>query len=442
MRKILAWFLLVALVASASSCKSTELPLGCRPGELSELMKENKPSAQGDSIRLEPALMRKLLFEGHTSVLLGLNRLHQAKSQVSVARANLLPSLNLGALLYTAGNPTFILSSVEFLLPFLVPSKWLEARRIKKLFEAEKIAFRLLELNEFASAYSLYMAALSDLALEAIYLEEIEDLSAIEESVRRAEEVGLASSDTVERAKGQLAMARVNASRISDLVRQEAAAMRHALGLPARMRIDYVAGEPAPSAWEDATVAQVTAQALRISPELRQMGILVSAAGTEKWSTLFGFLGGFSLGNRRGMTGSEAFNGLQGSGGANLGFAMFPQYKLSKQNVVEFRIREREVRLEAQEVVESSLGSVREGKERLALAQGAEDSFRKVYQAKLGQFELGISGIIPALMARAQLRQASIEVLRARTQLALSRIALHRILLTGEFASIQGCQAK
>src|SRR4051812_45402677 len=53
-------------------------------------------------LRLNPETLRKQLLENNLSIIQALNQVHDAKDQVSVARGNLLPSLNLGALLNPA----------------------------------------------------------------------------------------------------------------------------------------------------------------------------------------------------------------------------------------------------------------------------------------------------------------------------------------------------
>lgn len=64
---------------------------------------------------VNPASVRTQLLSGNISLLQALNNVENSKLNVSMARAKLLPSLNLGVLLPALANPTFLLASVTIL---------------------------------------------------------------------------------------------------------------------------------------------------------------------------------------------------------------------------------------------------------------------------------------------------------------------------------------
>ena len=68
-----------------------------------------------------------------------MNAVRQAKHQVSIARTQLLPNLNIGAVI--SSGPTFALTAIEMLLSFLMPSKWFNVGVSQNLFESEKISY-------------------------------------------------------------------------------------------------------------------------------------------------------------------------------------------------------------------------------------------------------------------------------------------------------------
>ena len=91
--------------------------------------------AETTPLHLNHDSLRKYILEENSSILLGMNAVRQAKHRVSIARAQLLPNLNLGAII--SSGPTFALAAVEMVLSFLMPAKWFNVGLSKNLFEAE-----------------------------------------------------------------------------------------------------------------------------------------------------------------------------------------------------------------------------------------------------------------------------------------------------------------
>ena len=283
----------VFLIICSYGCKQQVILPDCEPGDASSI---NTPATTNspETIVLEPATIRDQLFHGNKSVLLAVNRVHKAKDEVNIARARLLPSINLGAILATGSTPGFFLSSVEFLLPFLVPSKWFDYYAVKDLLKAELVALRLMKLNTYASTYSLYYSLLTDSSLYEILNSEANDLSAIETNVEHSYQLGLATEEDLNRARGQASLAKINLSKVSDLISIDRASMRHALGLSTETQISWTAAEVAKSDWEGRHIKEALEHAVVISPEAEQLHHLQSAAKKYSWSKLFGFLSGLT----------------------------------------------------------------------------------------------------------------------------------------------------
>jgi len=62
---------------------------------------------------------------------------------VNLARASLLPSINLGFGATLGDSYSFALANVSFLLPFLLPSKWFDVKKSERLLEPKAIPFML-----------------------------------------------------------------------------------------------------------------------------------------------------------------------------------------------------------------------------------------------------------------------------------------------------------
>ena len=133
-----------------------------------------------------PDSLREKVLTDNFNILQTLNQLNQAKEVVNKDRANLLPSLNLGA----SGNQgSFILSSMSVLLPFLLPSRWFTYAQDQSLLKAEESAYYVTELNTYAQAFTLYTTVLAYQEIRDIYEQEYQDYKQIEDLQHEAFEM-------------------------------------------------------------------------------------------------------------------------------------------------------------------------------------------------------------------------------------------------------------
>lgn len=413
------------------------IPEGCR---LTDFGVSTPPPSD---VVIDPSSLKKILFEGNTPILTGMNRVHQSKELVNIARGNLLPSINLGSMLSIGSSGAFSLSSIEFLLPFLLPSRWFDFGQMKHLLKADVVALQVLKANQYASAFSLYETIAGDVLLLDILNQEVKDLSEIEAYVNRAYQIGIASKEDYNIAKGQAGLARVNLSKVTNLVATEKAAMRHALGLGLETQFSLDQIEVSPSEWENREVTAAVEEALARSLESLQIQFLAKAAKDGTWSKVFGFISSSSF---RGIAGSgetsSAFTNLTLNQSIGIGFAYYPSIRLSQLNEDAIQIRQREVRLETTEILEKILTTLSETQKRLLEAQETEKAYYEAYLGKLRLYKLGLAELTPVLQSRVLYRTASVEVLNAKVQVMLSRIVLHRAMLTDQFSEIQGCSEK
>ncbi|MGK5086440.1 hypothetical protein WDW86_02685 [Bdellovibrionota bacterium FG-2] len=425
-----------------SGCRPSEvLPPGCAPEgiTLTSAGASNEASSDDTPFVLNPDSLRDEVLIKNTGLMLAANNVHRAKDSVSIARGNLLPSLNLGALLYSTTQRSFVLSSVEAVLPFLVPSKWFDYYKSKHLLSAEIGSLDIMRANTFASALALYFTSLGDLGLRELLFEEATDLAEIEDFTELAFQAGVGSEEDYLRVKAQRAMAQVSASKLDELLGAEKAMIRHALRLGSEREIQIEAYSMSPSEWEFKPVQELADQALLRSLERGQLEDLEKAAKLDRWSKIFGFVSAAGLRTAPGTGGAASFSNVYASESFSIGFANVPTVHLSQRNIDEIRIRETEIPAELLEVSETNLGSLVQGAQREALAREAWDALYHVVETKRLQFLSGVGGIVPFLQARSQLRQAGIEVLRAQILLTQDRIVLHRILRTDLFEKIPSC---
>jgi len=438
----------VILGTLVSGCKEIVLSQGCRLSDVGISLphvrtapstpskQSSVPTDASQEVVIDPNSLQKLLFEGNTSVLTGINRIHQSKEQVNIARGNLFPSMNLGSMISMSGGG-FSLSSIEFLLPFLLPSKWFDYFQIKNLLDADAIALQILKVNQYASALSLYETILGDHLIADVLRLEAQDLTEMETYVEKAYQVGVGSSDDLNMARGQAGLARVNFSKVKTLLATEKAALRHALGIDIDKTLSLASQEIPSSEWENRDLKTAIEEAKSRSLETKQIQFLGNAAKNAVWSKVFAFISGSSF--RASASGSSIFSNLSLNESVGIGFAYFPSIRLSQLNENAIQIRQTEVNLEIAEILEKILTTIDETAQRVKMAEQSSTAYYEAYIDRLQQYKVGIAPLAPALQARIFYRTATLETISSRVQLMLSRITLHRALLTDSFSNIQGC---
>lgn len=387
--------------------------------------------------------LQKQLFSQNTSILLGLNKVHQAKDEVNIARARLYPSLNLSTLLFAAANPTFAVSAVEVMLPFLAPSNWSRLRESKHLAIAQGEALKTIQLNSYASAVSTYLSINSDVELINIYNQELQDLQQLKKLVEQLYNSGLASRSDLDRAEGAYEVTKVGLSKINGLVSKEIAEFRRTLNLPLKTAIEFSAFSVDLTNSENTDIDSVAVRAQNISPELSQIRALKKAAEENKWSHQFAFIGGGSLRSpSMGPDQSVSFDNISGGMQFNIGYANVPLMELSQDRITEIELREKEVILEINERTEYSTAFVNEAKVRYDAAFKAKKYFSSIYARDMTRYKFGQVDLFSLLDSRSKLRETQIEVLRSQTQLALNRVVLQRLTLEGTFSNLNTCILK
>lgn len=415
------------------------LPLTCFSSEV--LTTEAR---EVQDVVLNPETLRVNLIEGGLPILAAANRVHKAKDSVNLARTRLLPSLNLGVLAASLANPTFILSSVEYVLPFLIPSKWFDAAKAKQLAEAEKIAFLLTELNIYSSLYSLYYTLNLDLQTREFLSFDFRDTILIEQIVERAYEDGRATEADLNLARSQTANAKVRLNRFNELLIDEIAILRQVLGLPMEARISFEMHDITPSELESLPLPSAIKIALEKAPEARQIKHLLEAAKYERWSKYFGFITGAGAGSSAsgmGESASLAFSDQGGRGMFNFGFDYFPNISLSNRNLEEIKIREAELSSEISKLIESMQGRFDFVESRFLESRKSEGLLRRVFENDQKRYSSGDIPLSTLVESMSRLRQAGLERLRSQTDLQLLRVSMHRVLVTDQFANFKGCEA-
>jgi multidrug efflux system outer membrane protein len=377
--------------------------------------------------------LQKRLLESNIGVLRGAVQLHASKDQVGIARGNLLPSLNLGVALQSFANPLFSISSVEFLVPFLLPSRWFDYFSQKNIYRADKEAFVALGLNSFASAYSLYQLLLSDFAVRDVLRLEIVDLEAIVALAEARYSSGLSGAEEVDSAKADLAEAQIRLNKFEAAMLEQIFSLRKALGFGSETQMLFSANRVPDSSYESRPVRSVIDRALYLAPENYQLKYLLESAKNEKWSKVFSFLNSLSVS-------SNGFSSNPGAnGGLNIGFGYLPAVNLSSRKAEDVLLQQEDLYLEFTRVIETTQNKINKAKEDINLADTAEDHRENIYQITFQNYQLGKVAVTDVLDARQDVRDAALEKISTHRELNNLRVAFHRSMLTDSFAKIGFC---
>lgn len=395
--------------------------------------------AAAKTVRVNPQSLQTLLLAQNNNLLQELNNVYKAKVNVDLARAQLLPSLNLGIGVSGGG---FSLASAVFLLPFLLPSNWINLRESQHLLNAEVKSYYILQLNEYASAYSLYMTVVGDFALRDVLYSQYKNLLDIQNNVDLAVKLGLRPTTDLYSAQAQTSMMKTQVGQFEELIAQERASIRQMLGLDLSVDLRFDLLHPdRVDGYENADAESLLPIVLKKAPEMAQIDALILAAKADKWSKIFSFFNGATVSAQSsGQGGGVSFGRVAGEGSFNFGFGYFPNITLSNLNIQDMYLRRQAVVQEQAQILESALASVRSAKQQLASAVDAENNFKKAYNAYLTQYTLGTTDLLHVLTAANSLAQASVTRLQAQVDLDSQRVTLNRSLILDKFADIRACK--
>jgi multidrug efflux system outer membrane protein len=371
---------------------------------------------------------------------------------LDAARASLLPGGKLGAILDITKSPmSFGLDSVSILLPFLLPSTWFAEKESSHMLDAEKSAYYILELNEFATIYAMYETIINDMDLEQVLEKQYNNLENVAKMLedRQRDIGGKASLETLQ-AEGAALAAKGQFESMQELIVQEESLLSEDLGLtPGLPMIFDSTAHIHPSAAEGQAVPALIKQAVDNAPEKAQLDALVAAERDQKWSDVFAFLNAFSLdfgssgsSTTGGTTGSSSssFGDIGFSGQVSFGFSTFPTVALDNEKANALKLQIKNLNLTEGQILVSSLGSVALAQEQLDDNTAAENALNEVFDIEKENYGLGLTDLLHVLDAETAAVSASTARIKAQSDLDNLRINLHRVFLTDQFTALPQCK--
>ena len=385
--------------------------------------------------------IRTQLLSKNITLLQTLNNVENSKLNVSMARAKLLPSLNLGALLPALANPSFLLSSVTFLFPFLVPSNWAVLKQQKELFEADKAAYKAVQLNVLGNALSLYHTYLTDQKIQNVYRDQSTALGTMFANLQKQSEIlGNVSSDDLSMSAAQWEESKVKVSKLQELLVAEVAGVRTMLGLPLNTVITSEDSEIAASDYETRSAMEISDHSLKVAPEISQMGFLESAAKASKFAKIFGFISSASM-SASNSSPNVVFGNLKAGGAFSFGADNIVNIKIASNNMEAIKLREEQLKEENERMSEVIAGQINEVKSQEELTAKALADRLSVYQSQQKEYAFGLISLQTLLQTQIQLTDSYVNQFKSELDLKMQRLTLGRLVIDGDFAKIQGCTA-
>ncbi|MGZ3771713.1 MAG: TolC family protein [Bdellovibrio sp.] len=382
--------------------------------------------------------IKNFILSKNVPLMMQLLQVEQAKIKVNIARGNLLPSINLGALV--ASGPTFALSTISMLMPFLFPSNWLDLKQSHYLLNSQTKAYHIAKLNALASAYSLYLTLISDSNLRDVLQRQLDNYQNIEEYIRLGVQAGLRQQSELFFAHAQTAMASYQVSKVDELLNQEISTLRQMLALPLTEHLVIDRTHPEKDAVELLDVQRALELSISLAPEFEQLYYLEQAAKAGKWSQAFAFLSGGSLAETR-STATGNWNPGAASGQMSIGFSYYPKIQLSSLNIEQVKLQRKQMLLQQTQMVESVFGSIVEARKQVEKTTDAENSWNEYYENEFLRFQLGLTDLLHVLNAANNLTTALTGKIKSQNDLDNQRVTLNRLLLNREFRDVRPCVA-
>lgn len=388
-------------------------------------------------ITVTPDNLQDLLFTGSSDVAKEMNNVLRAKNNVDVAFGNLIPSLSFNLGVVVANPPLFLLSSVSCLVPFLFPSNWHGYDAARNEAKAEASALEITRLNAFAAAYALLSRFSNDEAVLALLIDERKRLEEYVQTLRDKADTGLIPQLEALQAELGLRKMSLDVSRISEVIGIERAALRKMLGLGLDQPFDIRFADDPPSVLERLAGTQGLVDLLIArAPEHRQLELLMAGAKDRVKASYWAFLAGCAgTQGSWGPSGSNAFT-FSSTFAISIGYGNFPQISLSKRNVDDLSIREKDLSLEFARLLDGAQQSIVTLKQRMDDAAKAAELGERILTEQTLLVDRGKVTRKDILDTTNGISRAKVEFLNAKTALEGHRVTLKRLALEGKFFEV------
>jgi multidrug efflux system outer membrane protein len=394
-------------------------------------------------VHLNADSIRKLMIDGNPSLITQFTQVNEAKDQVRVARNSLFPGVNLSAVLNT--NPVSLaIGSLSFLVPFLIPSTWLNYDIAKDNLVAGELGYKIMELNTYSTVYALYETTVEDLSLKPLLQQEANDWQEVLGVITTYYNVGAVDLQTLDNATTQAKGAAASLEAINQAIDSDMANLQYALGVQGQDVVVDLADVPKSNS-ESMALADAVALSLKVSPELQQLNVLIDAGNAGSWSDVFAWMNpGItgSVGNPYASAGGSGLPDLSTvtpRGSFDFGFAAFPEVSLDQDKTDAIKVSVTELTAQQTETLQAALNGLQDALRQYDDAQQAEASAHDSYEIEKLTYSVGATNLQDLINDSNAAVTAMTQRVQAETSVNTLRITLQRALLENEFAELPGC---
>jgi multidrug efflux system outer membrane protein len=219
----------------------------------------------------------------------------QAKFNAKAAKLNLLPHISFGSVLAGLTSLTFLnmMASAGDLVPFLFPTRWLQAKKAGQLNEAELDAMTLMRLDTAAQVEGLFYNFENDRSIKELYSDTLVKAKAARAEVWAREQLGLYPVGSTDNADSIINFLEQSYSIIEALLVEDKASIAQVMGFYNPNAVaDATIGEEISPITKASTLDSdiVSKTAIGRSVELRQLDFLITAAKDNKRTVVWNWL--------------------------------------------------------------------------------------------------------------------------------------------------------
>ncbi|MGZ3771892.1 MAG: TolC family protein [Bdellovibrio sp.] len=393
---------------------------------------------QAAPLVLTPANLKDFVLSGNLSLAQAYARVQQAEDRLNKARMDLLPSINVGAVL---SGPNGLGAQAMSTLPFLLPSNWYRLSTNKDLREAEALGFKSLTMNTILTAEKNYFALIKDSEVVEILVahrKRLIDLGLRYENRNLKEgKIDPVGMNLINGKSFSLASA---VQKTQELVAVEKSAINRMLA----RRDDFTVLQTHTLAtpYDSMTDRQLwdhLVTKVPPGPEMLQLQWLIKASKNTKWSQIFSFLGSAGMNS---PVNNGNFGQLSSSGTVNLGFGMIPVFSLGNHQIQEFQLQQKELIEEGWRIVQSTSATLQSAKQQVDILEQALFDYEELYRLTVARMERGEADLMSPFGALQMILDTKLQLSEARLSLDQARLQIKRLMREDFFKDVQVNLAK
>lgn len=349
----------------------------------------------------------------------------QAKLKMQTAYLNLAPHFAIiGVLNFAAGNLLNILKAVGDLVPFLLPTRWMEMKAAKYQRESEFDAWILTKANSANVVEGLALCVLRDNLIVQTIEDNRRSILQVRDQMRLGENAGLVQAGTSDDIQSIINLLDRSTEALKDTLIQEKMALSEASGFNNFAAIqDVQSFEEIPVEhrrhYSDLEIIQLSNTALDRSYERRQLNALIGASRIGEKERYFQWLD--PSGDYRG----------------GLGINLVPYVRIGISQTQELIGKRHKMEAELMNKVGRTAVFANQALGEYALARKGLDIQNRRIQRQFNNLQSGINfSMIDLSNAVQEKLKTEIEILRNQYAYYIANSNLNRVLLAGPYADL------